>query len=84
LSEREERNQELDTDEIIKQLRAKGRKRSKQIYANPERRICLVIDDVAMFEPDAEDLLLGKATLNQIVERNKGNNLGCTYLDDDT
>jgi hypothetical protein len=72
----------LDTNEVIRQLRAKGHKCSKQIYANPERRICLVIDDVAMFEPDAEDLLLGKATLNEIIERNKGKDLGWTCPED--
>ncbi len=74
----------MDTNEVIRQLRATGHKCSRQTYANMERRICLVIDDVAMFEPDAENLLRGKATLDQIIERNKGRDLGWTYPDDGT
>jgi hypothetical protein len=45
---------------------------------NGKGQLCVVVDDVAMFQPDACDLLRNRATLKEIIERNKGKDLGWT------
>jgi len=67
----------MDANEIIRQLRAAGHT-CGDIYMNGKGQLCVVVDDVAMFQPDACDLLRNRATLNEIIERNKGKDLGWT------
>lgn len=67
----------MNASEIVRQLRVSGHIYG-DCYMNSKGQLCLIIDDVAMFQFDAEDLLRGRATPKEIIERNKGENLGWT------
>jgi len=69
----------MRASEIIRQLRDNGRTCQSDPYINSEGQLILLVDHVAMFLQDAEDLLRGRATIEGIIERNNGNNLGWTY-----
>ncbi len=68
----------MDANDITRELRAAGRN-CGDIYMNGKGQLCLVVDDVAMFQADAETLLRGRSTLKEIIESNKGKDLGWTY-----
>lgn len=73
----------MSIDEVFEQLRARGHCCGSDcetpqwpgVLKNSEGRWVVLVDDVAMFDTDAFDLLDG-LPIENIIERNKGANLG--------
>ncbi|HUU15123.1 MAG TPA: hypothetical protein VM182_15650 [Terriglobia bacterium] len=64
----------MEINEIIRRLRNKGHSIGDPVV-NSDGKLCVRIDDVSMFQRDAEELALGRAKLDEIIERNRGKNL---------
>jgi hypothetical protein len=70
-------------DQIIEQLRARGHRCGRDcetpswpgVLKNSHGRWVVLVDDVAMFLGDADDILRG-VPIEEIIERNRGANLG--------
>jgi len=68
------------TEEVWKKLRTMGWRFAKSQVNGAGRMVDLIRHDesrksIAMFHKDAADLASGRATLEQIIERNKGADL---------
>ena len=66
-------------NENIRRLRNTGHTCQDDPYINSIGQLIPLVDDVAMFHYAAEGLLVGGAKTDEIVERNRGNDLGWTY-----
>ena len=64
----------MDLKEIQDKLKANGHQLGRSVV-NTDGKICLLVDGVFMFQPDAADLCRGYATIDQIVTRNAGKNI---------
>jgi len=69
----------MHANEVVRQLRATGHTCQGDPYVNSDGQLILLVDNVAMFRQDAEDLLMGRTKIEEIVERNRGKDLGWTY-----
>lgn len=70
---------DMHANEIVRQPRASGHTCQRDPYVNSDGQLILLVDNVAMFRRDAEDLLMGRTRIEEIVGRNRGKNLGWTY-----
>jgi hypothetical protein len=68
----------MHANEIIRQLGASGDTCQGEPYMNSDGQLILVVDNVAMFRRDAEDLVMGRTKIEEIVGRNRGKDLGWT------
>lgn len=70
-------------DQIFEQLRARGHRCGRDcetpswpgVLKNSDGDWVVLVDDVAMFHGDADDMLRG-VPIERIIERNRGANLG--------
>jgi hypothetical protein len=62
----------MNNEERTEMLAARGYKIAKVESRENDGALLLLIDNTFMFEKDADELALGTATMDQIVERNNG------------
>jgi len=66
----------MDLQEIVRRLHDSGCEIARSQVNQKGRFVHLVQPwDVAMYEDDIADILLGRGTLNDVIERNKGADL---------